>query len=83
MEPRPAVIPGPGPNTDHGRHHVHPHDHQWMRSGYGDRPVFKPCTGKWWCEDCRTWFSGSCCRVAGHDQRLKPGDGAMFIGRIQ
>lgn len=42
----------------HDGHSLHPHSH--VTDG-----VAKPCGGRWWCQDCREWFSGKPCTVPG------------------
>jgi hypothetical protein len=62
----PAVIPGPGPNSTHARHHLQPHDHVFLNGG----KTFKPCNGRFYCvSPCGTYFDGTPCRLARPDSR--------------
>ena len=39
-----------GDETEHDGHCIHPHEHE---PGW--------CPGKFWCQTCRTWFTGASC----------------------
>jgi hypothetical protein len=49
----------------HAGHYIHPHSHVWLaRHGV---PVLKPCTGRWFCMNCRQYFDGPRCYVLRDD----------------
>ena len=51
----------------HDRHRLHPHDHG--KAGDGTP---KPCSGRWYCLDCKEWASRKPCVIPGAP-KLPPG----------
>lgn len=41
----------------HKGHDIHPHQHVTVPAA-----AEQVCSGRWWCEDCREWFSAPPCR---------------------
>lgn len=45
--------------ASHDGHEVHPHDHQ--KAEIEGETFTKPCNGRWWCMQCRDWFTAKTC----------------------
>ena len=49
----------PHVRTAHSGHTVFPHDHQWQLNVWNE--MRRPCTGHWFCQSCRVWFTSEPC----------------------